>query len=294
MVDRTTRWPEAVPLASTTSADVARAFLSVWVARFGSPSDIPSDRGPQFVSELWSALARSLGTQVHRTTSYHPQANGLCERFHRSLKASLRAALTDASWVDRLPWVMLGLRSAPKEDLDASPAELVFGQPLRLPGEFLPQSSAPVRTPSQTVFTPVPVHHFSPRSFVPTELATARFVFVRHDAHRSPLQPPYDGPFRVLEAGSKCFVLDMGGRRERVTLDRLKPAHVLAGEEVLPARVPRRGRPPAEAPVVCSPDVSPDPVPCVSDVPSACPAPAVLDGGRRSRFGRRIRSPRRY
>ena len=39
MVDRTTRWPEAVPLSATTSADVARAFLSAWVSRFGTPSD---------------------------------------------------------------------------------------------------------------------------------------------------------------------------------------------------------------------------------------------------------------
>ncbi|KAG7513207.1 hypothetical protein JOB18_001396 [Solea senegalensis] len=120
--------------------------------------------------------------------------------------ASLRAALSDPNWVDRLPWVMLGLRSAPKEDLDASPAELVLRQPLRVPGEFLPASSDPVPflcPPSDAAFAPVPVHHFSPQSFVPAELGTARFVFVRHDAHRSPLQPPYDGLFRVLEAGSK-------------------------------------------------------------------------------------------
>ena len=299
MVDRTTRWPEAVPLSSTTSADVARAFLSAWVSRFGAPSDITSDRGPQFISDLWSALAKSLGTQVHRTTAYHPQANGLCERFHRSLKASLRAALSDANWLDRLPWVMLGLRSAPKADLDASPAELVLGQPLRVPGEFLPQSSAPFPIPvarpaSQAACAPVPVHHFSPRSFVPTDLATTRFVFVRHDAHRFPLQPPYDGPFRVLEAGSKSFILDMGGRRERVSLDRLKPAHLLAGEEVLPARVPRRGRPPSKTPVLFSPLVPPDPVPVVNDVPSACSTPAFVDGGRRSRYGRLVKPPGRY
>uniref|UniRef100_A0A669EDT9 Gypsy retrotransposon integrase-like protein 1 n=1 Tax=Oreochromis niloticus TaxID=8128 RepID=A0A669EDT9_ORENI len=140
VVDRTTRWPEAVPLASTTAAAVARAFLSTWVSRFGPPADITSDRGPQFVSELWSAMADGLGVKVHRTTAYHPQANGMCERFHRSLKAAFRASLTDGNWVDRLPWVLLGLRCAVKEDLGVSPAELVLGQPLRVPGEFLPES----------------------------------------------------------------------------------------------------------------------------------------------------------
>uniref|UniRef100_A0A674PAD7 Gypsy retrotransposon integrase-like protein 1 n=1 Tax=Takifugu rubripes TaxID=31033 RepID=A0A674PAD7_TAKRU len=292
----TTRWPEVVPLSSTTSADVARAFLSAWVARFGSPSDITSDRGPQFVSELWSSMARSLGTQVHRTTAYHPQANGLCERFHRSLKAALRAALSDDSWVDHLPWVMLGLRSAPKEDLDASPAELVLGQPLRVPGEFLPESAPPCNFPARSYFSagpalvPSPVLHCFPRSFVPTDLATARFVFVRHDAHRSPLRPPYDGPFRVLETGAKSFVLDMGGRSERVTLDRLKPAHLLVGQDVLPAQVPRRGRPP-KVQNVPSDGLCSNLQPAVDFVSPACDTSAFPEEGRRSRYGRLIKPP---
>lgn len=113
MVDRTTWWPEAVPLASTTAEEVAQAFVSTWVARFGPPADLTSDRGAQFTSELWNAMARSLGTQPYPTTAYNPQANGLCERFHRSLKAALRASLTDGAWVDRLPWALLGLRTAP-------------------------------------------------------------------------------------------------------------------------------------------------------------------------------------
>ncbi|XP_023816875.1 uncharacterized protein LOC105357974 [Oryzias latipes] len=275
MVDRTTRWPEVVPLSSTTSADVVGAFLSAWVARFGLPSDITSDRGPQFTSELWSGMARSLGVQVHRTAAYHPQANGLCERFHRSLKAALRAALTDDCWLDRLPWVLLGLRSAPKTDLDASSAELVFGQPLRIPGEFLLESSAPgPRLPS----APGPVHHCVPRSFMPSSLQSAQFVFVRHDGHRSPLHPPYDGPFRVLEKGDKCFVLDMGGRRDFVTVDRLKPAFVLTGDTVQPARVPRRG---------CPPSRPPDLPRSTNSVPQLAPQAA----GRHSRFGRLIKRP---
>lgn len=127
MVDRTTRWPEAVPLASMSSVDVARAFVSTWVSRFGAPSDLSSDRGAQFTSEVWNAVAGGLGVKLHRTTAYHPQANGLCERFHRSMKAALCASLTDGNWVDKLPWVLLGLRTAPKEDLQV----LVCGTRLR-------------------------------------------------------------------------------------------------------------------------------------------------------------------
>ena len=69
-------------------------------------------------------------------TAYHPQSNGMVERFHRQLKASLSARLTGPNWVSQLPWVLLGVRAAHKEDVGASPAELVYGTELHLPGQF--------------------------------------------------------------------------------------------------------------------------------------------------------------
>ncbi len=124
-------------------ADVARAFIDTWVARLGTPSDISSDRGPRFTSELWKEAAQILGVQLHRTTAFHPQANGLCELFHLSLKTALRSSLTDDRWIERLPWVLLGLRIVPKEDLQTSSAELVYGQTLRVPRDFIPDSTRP-------------------------------------------------------------------------------------------------------------------------------------------------------
>ena len=89
-VDRFTRWPEAIPLTGITAEDVAKAFIQGWVSRFGTPSTIITDRGRQFQSNLWTALTTLLGSKRARTTSYHPQANGLVERFHRQLKAALK------------------------------------------------------------------------------------------------------------------------------------------------------------------------------------------------------------
>ena len=77
--------------------------------------------------------------------------------------------------------------------------------------------------------------------------------------HRSPLQAPYNGPFRVLEAGPKSVVVDMG--RKYISVDRLKAAHVVPDEPVVLAQPPRRGRPPKSAPVPCPPSVAPLPVP---------------------------------
>ena len=141
IIDRTTRWPEAIPMVQTSTTGCAIALIRHWIARFGVPLDMTSDRGPQFTSALWNEVANKLGIQVHRTTAYHPQSNGLLERFHRTLKAALKARLQGPRWTDELPWVLLGLRTVPKEDLDTSSAELVYGEPLTVPGEFVNPNS---------------------------------------------------------------------------------------------------------------------------------------------------------
>ena len=77
IVDRFSRWPEAIPLKNIETRTVARAFVHNWVARFGVPLSMTSDRGAQFTSELWSSMCNLLGCELHPTTAYHTQANGL-------------------------------------------------------------------------------------------------------------------------------------------------------------------------------------------------------------------------
>ncbi|GFR58986.1 Pol polyprotein [Elysia marginata] len=102
IVDRTTRWPEAIPLNNTSTTDCARALIRHWISRFGVPLDLTSDRGSQFTSTLWNEISQQLGVQIHRTTAYHPQSNGLIERFHRTLKVALKARLQGPNWADEL------------------------------------------------------------------------------------------------------------------------------------------------------------------------------------------------
>ena len=236
---------------------MARAFIGTWVARFGTPSDLSWDRGSQFTSELWNVVAEGLPVKLHCTTAYHPQANGLCERFHRSMKAALRASLKDGDWVDRLPWVMLGLRCAPKEDLQSSSAEQAYGQALRVPGFFIPNSSIPWSVARQRsslleaakVFTPVPTsQHGTPTFRMPPDLCVVDYVFIRHDAHHGPYALLTMARSWVLRHGNKCLVVDVGGRPETISWDLIKPANVDVSRPMEVVQPPCRGRLPAPHP----------------------------------------------
>ena len=199
IVDRFSRWPEAVPLADVTAHACASAFIRTWVARFGVPSDITSDRGPQFTSQLWTALTAALGTVAHKTTAYHPQANGMVERIHRQLKASLQARMNGPGGMDHLPLVLLHLRTAWREDPDCTAAELVYGTNLTLPGDFVGDAAidrqaepthdfaARLRKDMSELSEPDTVYHGEQEAHVPRSLAQAAWVYVRQDAHR----PPY-------------------------------------------------------------------------------------------------------
>ena len=142
------------------------------------------------------------------------------------------------TWMDHLPFVLLGLRTAVRADSDCSPADLVYGEHLRIPAALLDSSTTlPAADPSSFVSglrdtmqqnAPMPFnYHGTPPSRVPSALRDCSHVFLRVDAVRRPLSPPYEGPFLVLERGPKTFILDRLGKRVTVTVDRLKPASVL-------------------------------------------------------------------
>ena len=317
--DRFTRWLEAIPIQKIDTETIGRAYLLNWVARFGVPLHMTSDRGPQFVSDLWSCMSNLLGTDLHPTTSYHPQANGLIERNHRDLKASLKCRLSGPNWIDELPWVLLGLRTAPKEDLRSSSAELVYGSPLTVPGDFFPDSaprSAPRELQQQREraknLRPVPTTAHGEdkiQSHIPKALGQAKFVFVRHDARKPPLQSPYDGPFEVLERTPKFFTLQVGTLQDKVSIDRLKPAYLDPSQLPQVAQPPRRGRPPKK-PELPPPEVPREPSapparlpsPEVPREPSAppgfsagpTPRPEPTYAEVLTRRGRTVRPPQRY
>ncbi|GFS66049.1 retrovirus-related Pol polyprotein from transposon 17.6 [Trichonephila clavipes] len=175
-----------------------------------------------------------------RTTGYHPQANGMIEELHRPLKSAIKCHATER-WTEVLPIILLGLRASLKEDILCTPAELVFGTTIRLPGEMFDSSKpdddvvnfvSKLKSHMQSLHPKPPKHHGKRPVFIHPGLLEATHVFLRRAMLRRPLQQPYDGPFKVLQRKDKVFFLDINGKRVSVSIDRCKPAFFLNTEDL--------------------------------------------------------------
>jgi hypothetical protein len=197
-----------------------------------------------------------------KTTAYHPQSNGLVERFHRRLKEALQARLAGPDWLSHLPWVLLGIRSAVPLEGGPSPAEAVMGcQPI-LPSEFLTTGEPRLEEFLEKIQTdalqpPRPVLHKNTPlpTVLPPDLAAADFVFVRRDSVAPPLTPPYTGPFKVLRRAIHTFQVQVGNCTETISTHRLKAC--VSSSDTAAAVPPRRGRPPLAQPGGQSPYQNP-------------------------------------
>jgi len=241
VIDRASRWPEVFPLRGITAMECVDTFASGWVARYGVPHTVTTDKGTQFTGAVWKSLCSTLGIQHVTTTAFHPQSNGMVERLHRQLKEGLRARDAGVAWLEHLPWVVLGIRAAPKEDSGVSAAEVLFGSPLIIPGQL----QHPAGVPPPTCRGPaIPLRERGAPERARSGsglLDGAQYVYVRRGVHKGPLEQAYVGPYRVLERSDKLFKLQIGDRVETVSADRLKPH---TGADPQPAQPPRRGRPP--------------------------------------------------
>jgi len=79
------------------------------VARFGTPLSVIVDKGSQFTPSLWKELTNFLGCELIHTTSYNSKANGLLERCHRVLKASIKAQTYPQNWYSNHGWILVGI-----------------------------------------------------------------------------------------------------------------------------------------------------------------------------------------
>ncbi|XP_070212629.1 uncharacterized protein [Littorina saxatilis] len=140
MVDYATRYPEAVALKDIRAETVAEALWNFWT-RLGIPDEILTDQGKQFTCELMQQVNQLLHIKGLTTTPWHPQANGLVERFNGTLKSMLKKLTIEQpkKWDQYLPALLFAYREVPQDSLGFSPFELLFGRTVKGPMHVLRQ-----------------------------------------------------------------------------------------------------------------------------------------------------------
>ena len=139
--DRLSRWETFATMVDTSAETSAHTFLTSWCCTYGIPKKILTDRGTNFVSNIFRNLAEFLGAKLSHTCAYRPQSNGQNERCHRELHQYLSIYLSPASrytWDSMLALAAWTHNSAVHTALDCSPFEVLTGLKPRTAQAWLP------------------------------------------------------------------------------------------------------------------------------------------------------------
>ncbi len=145
-----THFPEAIPLRKITAPVITRALVKFF-STFGLPRIVQTDRGTNFLSKLFTQVLMTLKISHRVASAYHPESQGVLERFHQTLKSMLRKYCMETSkdWDEGTPLLLFAVREAVQDSLGFSPADLVFGHTVRGPLKMLKEVMLSSETTSQ-------------------------------------------------------------------------------------------------------------------------------------------------
>lgn len=153
--DYFTKWTEAYSTKDHKAETVATVLVEQFFSRFGLPRTIHTDQGRDFESHLFKQLCQLLDIEKTRTTPWHPQSDGMVERFNRTLETLLRQTIqTDQSdWDLQIPICCMAYRASVHDTTKQTPNALMLGRELPLPSHLL--STVP-----ETLDRPTNVHQY--------------------------------------------------------------------------------------------------------------------------------------
>lgn len=134
-IDYLTKWVEVFAVPNQTAQTIARLFVDGVVCRHGAPQELLSDRGTNFLSELVAEVCKLFDVKKLNTSGYHPQTNGLCERFNSTLIQMLAKTCEryGHDWDKHLPYVLYAYRVSVQDSTKESPFFLLYGRDPALP-----------------------------------------------------------------------------------------------------------------------------------------------------------------
>ena len=139
ITDHYTRFAHAIATTNQSAKTTARVLLEHFIHHYGFPIRLHSDRGGSFEAQVIKELCQLVGIKRSRTTSYHPQGNGACERMNSSLLGLLGTLTSDqkSRWKDQLSFVVHAYNCMKHESTGFTPFELMYGRQARLPVDLM-------------------------------------------------------------------------------------------------------------------------------------------------------------
>ena len=137
--DYFTRWMEAYAIPNQEAKTIANKLVNELFCRFSPPEQLHSDQGKQFESDLLKEICKLLHVEKTRTTPYHPQCDGLIERFNRTLLSMLATSVKDNpfDWEKQLPKVCMAYNTSVQSSTGYTPFYLMFGRQARIPIDLM-------------------------------------------------------------------------------------------------------------------------------------------------------------
>lgn len=261
IIDVATRYPEAIPLKRITTKNVVKALIKFFT-QVGLPTMVQSDQGSNFTSGLFEQVMKSLGIQQFKSTAYHPQSQGVVERFHLTLKTMIKAYCLDtgSEWDDGMDLLLFSVRDSVQESLGYSPIQLIYGHEVRGPLKVLKEcwlceeESVPAATYVESfknrlksalsfahaylgkVQSKMKRHYDEVNKVELREFKEGDWVLALLPLPNKPLKSRYSGPFQVLKRVSDVnYVLATPHRRKKkrhIHMNLLKKYHVRDGQTV--------------------------------------------------------------
>jgi RNase H-like domain found in reverse transcriptase/Reverse transcriptase (RNA-dependent DNA polymerase)/Integrase zinc binding domain len=129
VVCRLTKMRHFIPVVSLTAEELASVFISRVYCLHGTPDNIISDRGSQFISEFWRQLSDRLGVRLRHSSAFHPETDGQTERINAGVEQYLRAFMNfhQDDWVDWLPLAEFAANNVTSETTGVSPFFANYG-----------------------------------------------------------------------------------------------------------------------------------------------------------------------
>ncbi|GFX26527.1 retrovirus-related Pol polyprotein from transposon 17.6 [Trichonephila clavipes] len=128
-MDQHSRWPEAIPLKSLTAKSTCEALLEIF-SRTRIPEVIVMDNATNFTASLTQEFLKILGACPRFSTPYHPEGNGLIERWNQTLKNMLHHIIREEgrSWHRHIPFLLWAYREVPNATTGTPPFLLMYGR----------------------------------------------------------------------------------------------------------------------------------------------------------------------